>query len=465
MPSGDGEIIIKHHGATQGVTGSCHELVISELSSLLIDCSLFQGEESRQSLNIEFDIQTVSALIITHCHIDHVGRIPYLLAAGFSKPIYCTPATAKLLPLVIEDALKVGVTREQTLINSCLKLLQKLIVPLEFNQWHKVNLSCESEAKIRFQRAGHILGSAYVEIDIGQYQNQSKSAKRIVFSGDLGAPYTPLLPSPKPPYKADVLVLESTYGDKNHDGRKQRTKKLKQVIEKAVSDNGVVLIPAFSIGRTQELLYELEQIIHSAPKKSVWQSIEVIIDSPMAANFTEFYLEFKELWDTEAKRRVKQGRHPLDFSSVVTIGDHKEHVAVVNYLRTRNKPAIVIAAGGMCNGGRIVNYLEAFLPDSTADVLFVGYQAKGTLGRDIQKYGSRGGYVFINNQRVNIKAAIHSISGYSAHADQAGLIRFATKMKSPPSMIKLVHGEEYAKQALRNKLAPLLPKTEIQIPE
>ena len=212
-------------------------------------------------------------------------------------------------------------------------------------------------------------------------------------------------------------------------------------------------------------MYELEQIIHSAPKKSVWQSIEVIIDSPMAANFTEFYLEFKELWDAEAKRRVKQGRHPLDFSSVVTTGDHKEHVAVVNYLRTRNQPAIVIAAGGMCNGGRIVNYLEAFLPDSTADVLFVGHQAKGTLGRDIQKYGSRGGYVFINNQRVNIKAAIHSISGYSAHADQADLTRFATKMKSPPSVIKLVHGEEYAKQALRNKLAPLLPNTEIQIPE
>ena len=124
-------------------------------------------------------------------------------------------------------------------------------MPVEFNQWHKVNLSCAYEFKVRFQRAGHILGSAYVEIDIGQYHKQSKSAKRIVFSGDLGAPYTPLLPTPKPPYKADVLVLESTYGDKNHDGRKQRTKKLKQVIEKAVSDNGVVLIPAFSIGRTQ----------------------------------------------------------------------------------------------------------------------------------------------------------------------------------------------------------------------
>ena len=168
MPSGDGEIVIKHHGATQGVTGSCHELVISEQSSLLIDCGLFQGEESRQSLSIEFDIQTISALIVTHCHIDHVGHVPYLLAAGFSKPIYCSPATAKLLLLMIEDALKVGVTREQTLINTCLKLLQKLIVPLEFNQWYEVDLSCGSEAKMRFQRAGHILGSAYVEIDVGQ---------------------------------------------------------------------------------------------------------------------------------------------------------------------------------------------------------------------------------------------------------------------------------------------------------
>ena len=464
MPNGDGEIIIKHHGATQGVTGSCHELVISELSSLLIDCGLFQGEESRQSLNIEFDIQAISGLIVTHCHIDHVGRIPYLLAAGFSKPIYCTTATAKLLPLVIEDALKVGVTRESALINACLKLLKSLLVPMDFNQWHRINLSCGSEAKIRFQRAGHILGSAYVEIDIVQWHEQYKKPKRIVFSGDLGAPHTPLLPTPKPPYKADVLVLESTYGDKNHVAREQRTKKLKQVIEKAVSDNGVVLIPAFSIGRTQELLYELEQIMHSAPRKSVWQSIEVIIDSPMAANFTELYLDFKDLWDAEAKRRVKQGRHPLDFSSVVTIGSHKEHVAVVNYLKTRNKPAIVIAAGGMCNGGRIVNYLEAFLPDPKADVLFVGYQAKGTLGRDIQKYGPRGGYVAINNQRVDINAGIHTISGYSAHADQAGLIRFATKMKSSPSIIKLVHGDKSAKQVLKEKLMALLPKTEVKIP-
>ncbi|WP_404395166.1 MBL fold metallo-hydrolase [Pseudoalteromonas phenolica] len=452
-------MIIKHHGATQGVTGSCHELVVSEQSSILIDCGLFQGKEARDSLNIEFDIAHIDALIVTHCHIDHVGRIPYLLAAGFNKPIYCSQASAKLLPLVIEDALKVGVTREQSLINACLKLLEKLIVPIEFNQWFLLKLNCDANAKVRLQRAGHILGSAYVEIDVGE----KLESKRVVFSGDLGAPHTPLLPSPKPPYKADVLVLESTYGNKNHEGRKQRTKKLQQVIEKAVSDNGVVLIPAFSIGRTQELLYELEQIIHNASKKSVWHTIEVIIDSPMAANFTEFYLEFKVMWDSEAKRRVKLGRHPLDFSSVVTIGSHKEHMAVVNYLKSRKKPAIVIAAGGMCNGGRIVNYLEKFLIEPTADVLFVGYQAEGTLGRDIQHYGPRGGYVFIDEKRIDIRAGIHTISGYSAHADQEGLIRFTKAIKKPPSVIKLVHGDIEAKSELKSKLEHILSNSSVEI--
>jgi metallo-beta-lactamase family protein len=460
MPNGTGDILIKHHGATQGVTGSCHELVISNQSSILIDCGLFQGDEAKSSLNIEFDISKVSALIVTHCHIDHVGRIPYLLAAGFDKPIYCSPATAKLLPLVIEDALKVGVTREQNLIDACLKLLEKLIKPIDFKQWFELSLTCHTKTKFRLQRAGHILGSAYVEIDIIKHGE----SKRVVFSGDLGAPYTPLLPSPKPPSKADILVLESTYGDKNHEGRKQRSQKLQKVIEKAVSDNGIVLIPAFSIGRTQELLYELEQIIHSAPKKSVWKTIEVIIDSPMAANFTEFYLEFKAMWDSEAKRRVKQGRHPLDFSSVITINEHKAHIAVVNYLKSRKKPAIVIAAGGMCNGGRIQNYLDAFLPEPTADVLFVGYQAKGTLGRDIQYYGPRGGYIFLNEKRVDIQAGVHTISGYSAHADQDGLIHFATAMQKPPSVIKLVHGDQYSKNVLQEKLAAALPKTLIDIP-
>lgn len=444
---------ILHHGAVNGVTGSCHELVVNEQTSVLIDCGLFQGEDSKADLSIEFNITHVTALIVTHCHIDHVGRIPYLLAAGFKGPIFTSIASASLLPLVIEDALKVGVTRDPKIIAACLSLLNKRIVAVDYKTWFELPCKGLNKAKARFQRAGHILGSAYVEIDI---TNSDNNKHRVVFSGDLGAPYTPLLPSPKAPYKADTLVIESTYGDKNHQGRKERTQTLKSIIERAVADNGVVLVPAFSIGRTQELLYELEQLIHSSSKKSKWRDIHVILDSPMAANFTEQYKKFKHLWDSEAKRKVANGRHPLDFKNLTTVDSHKEHMAIINYLSSRQTPAIILAASGMCTGGRIVNYLERFLNDKTTDVLFVGYQGRGTLGRDIQKYGPRNGYIFINDARITINAKVHTISGYSAHADQNGLIKFVTGMHKKPSHIKIVHGDDDAKNALAAKYKEVL---------
>ena len=444
---------ILHHGAVNGVTGSCHELVVNEQTSVLIDCGLFQGEDSKADLSIEFNITHVTALIVTHCHIDHVGRIPYLLAAGFKGPIFTSIASASLLPLVIEDALKVGVTRDPKIIAACLSLLNKRIVAVDYKTWFELPCKGLNKAKARFQRAGHILGSAYVEIDI---TNSDNNKHRVVFSGDLGAPYTPLLPSPKAPYKADTLVIESTYGDKNHQGRKERTKTLKSIIERAVADNGVVLVPAFSIGRTQELLYELEQLIHSSSKKSKWRDIHVILDSPMAANFTEQYKKFKHLWDSEAKRKVANGRHPLDFKNLTTVDSHKEHMAIINYLSSRQTPAIILAASGMCTGGRIVNYLERFLNDKTTDVLFVGYQGNKTLGREIQTYGPRNGYVFINDARITINAKVHTISGYSAHADQNGLIKFVTGMHKKPSLIKIVHGDDDAKNALAAKYKEVL---------
>ena len=452
---------ILHHGAVNGVTGSCHELVVNEQTSVLIDCGLFQGEDSKADLSIEFNITHVTTLIVTHCHIDHVGRIPYLLAAGFKGPIFTSIASASLLPLVIEDALKVGVTRDPKIIAACLSLLNKRIVAVDYKTWFELPCKGLNKAKARFQRAGHILGSAYVEIDI---TNNDNNKHRVVFSGDLGAPYTPLLPSPKPPYKADTLVIESTYGDKNHQGRKERTKTLKSIIERAVADNGVVLVPAFSIGRTQELLYELEQLIHSSSKKSKWRDIHVILDSPMAANFTEQYKKFKHLWDSEAKRKVANGRHPLDFKNLTTVDSHKEHMAIINYLSSRQTPAIILAASGMCTGGRIVNYLERFLNDKTTDILFVGYQGNKTLGREIQKYGPRNGYVFINDARITINAKVHTISGYSAHADQNGLIKFVTGMHKKPSHIKIVHGDDDAKGALAVRYKKVLDeKTFIEI--
>ncbi len=440
-----------HHGAREGVTGSCHELKLPNGKALLVDIGLFQGAETSgtgsegadaNDHSIEFPIDHVEALLITHCHIDHVGRLPWLLIAGFRKPIYCTKATAHLLPMVIEDALKIGLTRDKKLISAVLNLIESLTVPVAYGEEFAIEALGVTG---RFKQAGHILGSAFVELDI-------PNCGRVVFSGDLGCKNSPLLPDPAPLSHADYLVLESTYGNKNHESRGQRQQRLRKVIEHCVADGGAVLIPAFSIGRTQELLYELEDIIHNfADGHEVWRDMVVIVDSPMAAQFTKKYRQLKRLWDSEATRRLQQNRHPLNFKRLHTIDSHTDHERILNYLRQSGAPCIVIAASGMCTGGRMVNYLKALLPDARTDVLFVGYQAAGTPGRDIQTYGPKGGYVDIDGERIWIKAQVHTLGGYSAHADQKELMEFVATA-SHLGQIRLVHGETPAKETLAKKL-------------
>jgi len=459
---------IVHHGATNGVTGSCHELQADAQNAVLIDCGLFQGAETSAKgssfdlLSIEFPVQHIKALVVTHCHIDHVGRIPYLMSAGFEGPIYCSEPTAALLPLVLEDAVKIGFTKNKQLIDRFIKVLRNRIVAVPYGQWQKIDLfESEKHLKIKFKPAGHILGSAYIECDVNQ--------QRVTFSGDLGGPYTPLLPNPKPPYKTDVLVLESTYGDKSHINRKQRKTQLKNRIIQCLQNKGMILIPAFSIGRTQELLYELEEIIRQNRRKRVyqqlvWDDLEVIVDSPLASKFTEVYKTLKPYWDAEARLKVKQGRHPLSFEQITTINDHQEHLATVEYLKKTARPCIVLAASGMCAGGRIVNYLKALIEDSRTDILFVGYQATGTAGRVIQKYAEDHGYVEMDGQRYTINAGVYTLSGYSAHADQATLIKFVKRMRVKPKEIRLVHGDEEAKGILKNKLCSLYPDIRVWVP-
>lgn len=463
----DGFDII-HHGAVTGVTGSCHELRLSDAAAILVDCGLFQGAETSpdgragpERLEIEFPIAHIRALVATHVHIDHVGRIPYLLAAGFAGPIYCSEPSAILLPLVLEDAVKVGFTRDRRLVARFLKVLQERIVALPYGRWQAIDVGPGRELAIKLKPAGHILGSAYVECRIGR----GRSAKKVVFSGDLGAPNTPLLPAPKSPYSADVLVLESTYGDRDHENRKGRRETLRKVIEHALRDRGTVLIPAFSIGRTQELLYELEDIIHrcrgkAAAKGLPWEDLEVIVDSPLASRFTEAYRQLQPYWDKEAKRRVTAGRHPLSFEQLTTIDSHRDHLRAVDYLAKTGRPAVVIAASGMCAGGRVVNYLKAMLGDSRNDVLFVGYQAQGTPGRDIQRYGPKGGWVELDGQRYEIRAGVHTIGGYSAHAGQGDLIGFIKNMRHKPNKILLVHGEQINRKILAEKIKMLLANCE-----
>ncbi len=468
---------ITHHGAVIGVTGSCHQLHADATNSYLIDCGLFQGAEASNggragpnSPEIDFPLDTVRALIATHVHIDHVGRIPYLLAAGFKGPILCSEPSAKLLPIVLEDAFKLGISRDQKRVERYIELIEQRIIALPYNTWFTLHESAALVCRVRLQRAGHILGSAYVEFDLEYPVTGEK--KRVVFSGDLGARHAPLLPAPKPPSRADILVIESTYGDRLHEDRRTRRLRLERLIEQALQDNGTVLIPAFSIGRTQELLYELEAIIHSkthslppveaslpannpeeATNPTYWPRLPIILDSPLASRFTAAYRELQPFWNQEALKRVQSGRRPLGFEQLIKVDSHNEHLRMVEHLARTARPAIVIAGNGMCSSGRIVNYLKAMLGDSRHNVLFVGYQAAGTPGQAIQTFGPKGGYVDLEGERLDIRAGIASIGGYSAHADQKGLVEFVSGMKKPPTEIRLVHGKEGAKRQLADAIA------------
>jgi metallo-beta-lactamase family protein len=469
------DLSFTHHGAVRGVTGSCHQLTLPDGQAVLVDCGLFQGAETSPDgagpdrLEVQFPLDKVRALVVTHVHIDHVGRIPYLLAAGFKGPIYCSEASALLLPMVLEDAIKVGFTRNQALIDRFTVHLRQQIVPLPYTHWQTV-IAGDPSLRVRLQPAGHILGSAYVEFDA----RHGSMRKRVVFSGDLGAPYTPLLPAPQSPVAADVVVIESTYGDRTHEPRRLRRQRLQALCEHAFGNGGTVLVPAFSIGRTQELLYELEDIIHHhrarpitsrTPGGIAWGGLRVIVDSPLAADFTAGYGRLKPHWDAEARRRVASGRHPLAFEQLTTVGDHASHLKMVEQLSRNGQPAIVIAASGMCSGGRIVNYLRAMLGDPRHDVVFCGYQAAGTPGRVIQTHGPRGGYVDLDGQRIDIRAAIHTLGGYSAHADQKDLLNFIGRMKNKPSQVRIVHGDDEAKQTLARLVRERHPGTEVVIPD
>ncbi|BBH47487.1 MBL fold hydrolase [Pseudomonas sp. KU43P] len=364
-----------------------------------------------------------------------------------------------MLPLILEDAYKLTISSEPAQVTHYLAFIAELIVPIPFGQWHSVVDKPSLTCQIRLQRAGHLLGSAYVECEVVQ----SKGNHRIVFSGDLGPEGNPLLRPLQPPERADLLVLESTYGDRLHSDRSNRQQQLEQIIERALQDRGTILIPAFSLGRTQELLFELEAILHRKALLGdppvipgggtfAWSQLPIILDSPLAQRITAVYRQLHVYWNDEAKALMSQGRDPLGFNQLVCVDTHARHQQVVNYLKSTGRPAIVIAGNGMCSGGRIVNYLKAMLGDPRHEVLFVGYQAKGTPGAVIQASEGAEGFVQIDldGGMYDIRAKVATLGGYSGHADQAGLVRFAQGCGA--RRVVLVHGEMRAKQALARAL-------------
>lgn len=456
--------VIDHHGGVESVTGSCHQLTMDSQASLLIDCGLILESGAcltrPQASTLGFSIDTVKSILLTHVHIDHVGRLPDLLVAGYDGPIICSEPSARMLPIILEDTFKHQFSYKKDTVERYLSIIRQRTVGVPFNTWYTLIDTATLICRIRLQRAGHILGSAYIECDT-QYPLEGRD-KRVVFSGDLGSSHMPFLCNPLSPEHADVLVLESTYGDRLHQERKTRQARLEAVIDRALADHGTVLIPAFSIGRTQELLYEIEDILrHKTLQPSLlkdepgltglpieWPQLPVILDSPLASRFTDVYKAFDGYWNSAAQERQSQGRNPLDFKQLITIDSYHNHLKTVNYLSSTGRPAIVIAGNGMCSGGRIASYLKAMLGDSRHNVIFVGYQANNTAGAAIQKYGPQGGYVELDGERITIKAGITTMGGYSAHADQQELLSFITEMDTWPEEIRLVHGELKAKQTL-----------------
>jgi len=359
---------ITHHGAVTGVTGSCHQYQTTHTNAL-IDCGLFQGSESNRPLDaFDFAVPEVSALIVTHCHIDHVGRIPWLIAAGFRGPIYCTEPTAALLPLVLEDALGIHIPDDADLVEKALARILSQLQPVPYNQWQPLP---GAETELRFQPAGHIMGSAYVELETHGH--------RTVFSGDLGAPGAVFVDPPQAPERADILVLESTYGNRDHEARAERKTQLGNSLKRALADGGTVLIPAFSLGRTQEILAFIEDLLHEnnlIHPDGTGSALPIILDSPLALRMTQAYRHLVNHWREPLQTQREAGRFPLAFDQLITLEHHKDHLAMVKRLTHTRQPAGVLAASGMCQGGRIMNYLEAMLPLPETDVFFVGYQAK-----------------------------------------------------------------------------------------
>jgi len=439
---------LTHLGGHHTVTGSCHLLQIGSLN-ILIDCGLAQGDAEILPLGAwPISPADIDYLFLTHAHIDHIGRLPELIQQGFRGEILATDATVALLGPMFRDAvrfLKLSVIEGERLLEN----IDELVWEFEYDR----SFDLKAGIRFRFGRAGHILGSCWIRFEIPE----GASSTSVIFSGDLGARHTPILPDPDVvPEPCDLLILESTYGDRNHGDRTHRVRRLGQVLTRTLADSGKVFIPAFALGRTQELLYEMDRLFSEPRWRTEFPQLSketshlpVFIDSPLGQRLTTQYARLSNYWDNEARALLRRGDHPIDFDQLYAIQRYAEHRELLDLAG----PAVILAGSGMCTGGRIVKHLQEGLADPKNDVLFVGYQAAGTPGRDIITYSPRpNGYVVLDREKVPIRAGIHVLSGYSAHADQQGLIEWVEAMPEKPGAIRLVHGEPSAQQALRNEL-------------
>lgn len=441
---------IQFCGATSGVTGSCH-LITTENHKILLDCGQFQGGKAQEALNYEpfpFDPAEVDYLILSHAHIDHCGRIPLLVKRGFKGEIYCTDATADLLEVMLKDS---GYIHEKEAqwknkkneragrplieplytVNDAVDAL-KFVRPVLYDQLIELN----DEMKIVFNDAGHILGSAITEMWI----TENGSASKIVFSGDLGVMERPILRNPTIIKKADYVIMETTYGNRLHPANSLDVKKLMDIIRETAARGGTTVIPAFAVGRTQELIYELNRVYETDNQyRRDFENIMIYVDSPMATTATEVFKKNAQVFDEETKEYIIKGDNPLDFKNLKFTRTSQESM----WLNSDTEPKVIISASGMCDAGRIKHHLKHNLWNKKSSIVFVGYQAEGTLGKLIVDGAKE---VTIFGEKVQVNAQIHNLEGFSGHADRDGLLSWIKGFQKEPKQIFLVHGEPQAKE-------------------
>ena len=440
---------VTFYGAAGGVvTGSSH-LLEAAGKRILLDCGMVQGGRDADAINLKpfaFDPASLDALVLSHAHIDHIGRVPLLVKRGFAGPIFAQAATCDLLPIMLLDAASLseraaemankhhmhGEPEQEPLytIDDVAAVL-KLLHPLAY----ETDTEILAGVTLRLHDAGHILGSCILELNASD-----PTPKTLVFSGDIGMPGTPILRDPTTPPKADLILMESTYGDRNHKDRAATVAELGGIFAQALVSGGNVIIPAFAVGRSQELLYWFAQHFDDW-KLSQWK---IFLDSPMAAKVMAVYDRHEELFDADAVK-VWEGRiKPFQMPNLHVTADANDSKEI----NALHGGAIVIAGSGMANGGRIRHHLANNLSNPNAHVIFVGYQADGTLGR-ILVNGLK--HVKLFGKDMPVKAQIHTVGGLSAHADQQGLLDWYGACPNHPP-VALVHGENPARETLSAKL-------------
>lgn len=431
-------MILRFLGGTRTVTGSCFYIECNKVK-ILVECGMYQGENADDINSAAFDFspEEIDYIFITHAHLDHSGMLPRVVKEGFKGSIVTTPGTRDLLELMLYDSAHIQESDAEWLTRKAVRAGKPPVIPLytiddvkhvfplcDVKEYGRI-FNLGSGMKYRFLDAGHILGSGTLEL----WFQDSQEEKKIVFSGDIGKKGNPIVRDPFVPVEADFIVMESTYGNRKHKPMADSIDELVNAIKITFKKGGNVFIPAFAVGRTQDLLY----ILNSLVREKRLRDIDVYLDSPLAEEATEVYLAHPEVFDEEAKKRFST----KDFDDSIRlhfVRDVQESMAI-----NRIKSGIIVIAGsGMCDGGRIRHHLKHNLWRPECGVIFVGFQGKDTLGRKIVD-GAR--HVHILGEEIAVRASVYTINGFSAHADQAELIEWLSVFKDSPEVF-IVHGEE-----------------------